>query len=123
MSRATTVGDVVAIESELTTRESDLEALQAQSRALHAQVALATIVVQLRLPPAAAPPVVRPGGFLAGLRTGWHALAVAVRTGLGALGLLLPFAGAAVVIGLLVLAVRRMVAAHPLPRPPRGPQP
>lgn len=123
MSRATTVGDVVAIESELTTRESDLEALQAQSRALNAQVQLATIVVQLVRPPAAGrPPVVRSTGFLAGLRTGWHALSVAAWTGLGVLGLLLPFAGAAVAVGLLVLAVRRMVAAHPLPRPSRRPQ-
>ncbi len=40
---ASKVADVITIESELATRESDLESLEAQQRALAAQTSMATV--------------------------------------------------------------------------------
>ncbi|HET7899818.1 MAG TPA: DUF4349 domain-containing protein, partial [Candidatus Nanopelagicales bacterium] len=79
--QATKVADVITIESELSARESDLESLQAQQRALSAQTATATITLSLVSPPVLTKHVVPPPkkhettGFLGGLREGWHAFA------------------------------------------------
>src|SRR5215212_4685617 len=54
LSRATRIGDVVAVEGELSRRVTELESLQARQRALAAQVDYATITLQLRAPPTAA---------------------------------------------------------------------
>lgn len=99
LARARTVGEVVAVESELTTREADLESLQGRQRALDAQVALSTITLRL-VSPAATARAAEAGGFLAGLRAGWRAFVAALRAGLTALGALLPFA---VVLAILVV--------------------
>jgi hypothetical protein len=80
MSRATTLGQVVQIEGELTT--------------LADQTTLAPVTATIVGPQAAAP-VVRhttaPSGFGAGLSKGWHAFTVAGSWLLTALGVLLPF--------------------------------
>lgn len=47
MDRAEKIGDILALESELTNRTADLESLQARSRALAAQTATSTIRVHL----------------------------------------------------------------------------
>jgi hypothetical protein len=86
------LADVLEVERELAARESDLESLQAQQRALHAQTDTATVTLTLVT---AAPPVHKKhhaGGFVGGLRDGWDAFvhgATAVATGVGAV---VPFA-------------------------------
>jgi hypothetical protein len=94
MSRATTLGQVVQIEGELTTRQAALESLEGQAAALADQTTLATVTATIVGPQAAAP-VVRhttaPSGFGAGLSKGWHAFTVAGSWLLTALGVLLPF--------------------------------
>jgi hypothetical protein len=55
LARATTIGQVVQVESELARREADLEALEAQLQRLDQQTSLATLVVSLVPPPAAGP--------------------------------------------------------------------
>ncbi|WP_020575748.1 DUF4349 domain-containing protein [Actinopolymorpha alba] len=100
LAEANTVGEVMQVESELATREADLEALQSRYAALSSQAALSTIRVTFQSPPRAAEPLddeQTDSGFLAGLRSGWNAFVTVVQFLLTALGALLPF--------LLVLAL------------------
>jgi hypothetical protein len=112
---ATKIGDIIAIESQLSQRESDLEALEAQQRALAAQTSAATIHLYLS-GESSLPAKTKPAdkGFIAGLKAGWRhftAAAVAVATALGAL---LPFLLLLVVVVAavrLILARRRVAPA------------
>jgi hypothetical protein len=88
------VRDVIAIENELAIRESNLESLQAQQRALTAQTTTARITLTLikqAPPPPPPPPTHHRSGFIGGLLNGWDAF----RDGAGALataaGAVLPF--------------------------------
>ena len=101
LSGASTLGDVVRIESELARRESDLESLLARQRTLADQTALATLTVSVVGPEAAVPAAAPQDdtGFFAGLSKGWDAFMGAVVVGLTVVGVLLPFA----VAGLLLL--------------------
>jgi hypothetical protein len=100
------VGNVITIEDELNQRESDLESLQAQSRALAAETTTAAITLALTSPPAPAPkPTPKPihhhrSGFVGGLLDGWHAFTKGVSVLATIIGAVLPFA-----VLLLVLAV------------------
>jgi hypothetical protein len=123
-AHAVKVADVIAIEQELSSRESDLESLEAQQRALLAQTSMATIA--LSLVTAAVPPVVRKhhhaGGFVGGLQRGWDgftAAAAGVATGIGAA---LPFL---LVLLVVALAVRLLWSRLPRRqhRPESGPLP
>lgn len=108
LGQARTVGEVVAVESELTKREAELESLQARQRALDAQVTLSTVTLRLVSPAVATPRAAEARGFLAGLRAGWHAFVAGSQAALTVLGALLPFA---LVLGVLVLVgvpVRRL---------------
>jgi hypothetical protein len=119
LSRATTVGEVVRIESELSERESDLESLQAQQKALAGLTELATVSVILVTPAHHVAPVHpahhRELGFVAGLRGGWDAFAAAVTVALTVLGAVLPFLVLVLLIGLPALAVWRSRRAPSTP--------
>jgi hypothetical protein len=101
MGRARPPRDVVTLEAELGKRQADLEALQAQQRALADQTALATVTVTLtssQAPVAAEEST----GFLAGLKAGWSAFTAALVTGLTVIGAVLPFLVVLVPLALLV---------------------
>lgn len=88
LTQATDIGDILAIETELTRRLAELESLQARLEQLGTLTELATITVTL-VPPET---VVEEGtGFLAGLRAGWRAFVRAAELGVTALGAFLPF--------------------------------
>lgn len=109
LSQATTIGEVVRIESELARREADLESLLAQQRSLADQTALATISITV-LSPDAVEPVAQEDeeGFVAGLEQGWEALVGVVVVALTTLGLVLPFLlVGALILGPLAAAWRR----------------
>jgi hypothetical protein len=95
LSRATSIGDVVNFEAELSKREAELESLQARQRTLGEQLALATVTVNLvakKAPPApAAEPKKDEGGFLGGLQDGWTAFAATMGGLLTVIGAVLPF--------------------------------
>lgn len=115
LAEATSIGDVVAIESELSRREADLDSLTARLTALRDQVALSTLTVELRGPTAGADDDPAPVGFLEGLGAGWAGL-LALGAGTGAvLGFVLPFVPVLVVLGgiawLVTRGVRRRRAA------------
>ena len=106
LAQATSIGDVVAIESELARREADLDSLQRRLATLKDRVALSTLTVELRSAPAPAPVTPAPG-FGAGLGAGWAGLTV-IGAGLAtAAGFLLPFLPLLAIAGGVVWMVRR----------------
>jgi hypothetical protein len=107
LGRATTIEDILRLESELSRREADLESLEARQKALADKTALATVTLTL-VGKSAAP--VHEGqdlGFLVGLRKGWDAFIGAVAVGLTVVGALLPFAITLAVLAIPVLLVWR----------------
>ncbi len=106
LARADTIGEVVTVEAQLAQRQSDLESLEAQQKALADQTTLATLQVSV-VGPDPAGTEEDPTGFVAGLDKGWTAFTAAVTAGLTALGAMLPFVGFLLVLGLPLLAWSR----------------
>ena len=113
LDKATTIGQVVQVESELTRRQADLESLEAQLSALEDQTTLATLTVSLSPTTAAAAPTPARGAFIGGLDDGWQALLASVAVALTIVGAVLPFLILAAVIGLPVLLVLRRRRTQP----------
>jgi hypothetical protein len=114
MSRATDIAQIVTLESELSRRQADLEALESQLASLKDRVARSPIQVSLATDPAV---IDRDDdtGFLAGLTSGWRAFTASVVVVLTGVGAVLPFAVAAAVVGLPLWWVVRRRRSH---RPP-----
>jgi hypothetical protein len=113
LAKATTIAEIVSVESELTRREADLESLLAKQKALSGQTELATLSLVIAEPGKAPAEAKDDKGFLAGLAGGWNAFTatfVALATVLGAL---LPF-----LIALAVIAVPLWRLRHRLRRTP-----
>ncbi len=119
MVRATKVGEIVALEGELSKRQSDLEALEARQRTLVDQAAEATVTV--RLVDSGAPVVAESRtGFLAGLQSGWDAFTGAMVGALTVVGALVPFLLLVVPVGLVIWLVARRRRAAPTTAPSPG---
>jgi hypothetical protein len=112
LAQATSIGDVVAVESELARREADLDSLERRLAALRDRVALSTLTVELRST-AATPPPAPPPGFGNGLGAGWAGLKVVGAALATAVGFLLPFLPILVVGAGVVWVVRRRRARRP----------
>ena len=115
LAEATSLKNLIWIESQLTTRQAELDSLKSQQSWLTDQTSLSTITVDISVKHAKVVEKKKddePAGFLTGLSGGMKALTgtlVALATVLGAL---LPFAVLALVIGLPAwLVVRRRRAA------------
>jgi len=91
MARATDIGQVVALESEMSRREADLESMESQLAALKTSVERATLTVSLSTPNVAKKPVAT-NGFIAGLHSGWNAFTASASGLFTAIGAMLPFA-------------------------------
>lgn len=111
MSKATDIAQIVTLESELSRRQADLEALEAQLASLKDRVARSPIQVSLTTD-ATVVDQNDDTGFLAGLAGGWHAFTASVLVLLTAVGAVLPFALAAVLVGLPVWWGVRRRRAH-----------
>lgn len=128
LAEARGLKDIIWIESQLTTRQAELDSLKSQQSWLTDQTSMSTITVDI----ATQPKVVEddpadedePAGFVAGLKGGTKALGASCAAVATVLGALLPFAVVALVLGLPVwLVVRRRrsvglepkVAAHDTP--------
>ncbi|MFI7337667.1 DUF4349 domain-containing protein [Streptomyces sp. NPDC050085] len=119
MDRATKLSDVVALEGELSSRQSELEALLAQQASLKDRTTLATITLKLsQTPPKSAGDEDDDPGFLDALSGGWGAFVTALKWVAMALAAVLPFAAVA---ALLVFAWLRLV--RPRRRLPAAPEP
>ncbi|MDQ4055415.1 MAG: DUF4349 domain-containing protein [Actinomycetota bacterium] len=103
LGRATSIRDIVAIESQLTRRQADLDSLKSQQAFLADQTSLSTIAVHIERAktPAEQKEEEKDAdetGFLSGLEDGWNALTT-FGSGLATVvGAVLPFA---IVLGLL----------------------
>ncbi len=116
LSRAEKIGDIIAIESNLSRRQADLDSLKQQQAFLADQTSMSTINVHLtRTDSIAGERDAR--GFLAGLREGWSALRSATVTLVTAFGAVLPFGATLALVGVPVwMLVRRR--RHPAPPAP-----
>lgn len=97
LARATTIGEIMSIERQLSTRQAELDSLKQQQKWLADQTSLSTVHLSLSRPAKDADD--DESGFLGGLERGWDALgdsAVAVATAVGAA---LPFAVLLAVVG------------------------
>jgi hypothetical protein len=121
--RATKLGDIIRLESELSQREADLESLQAQQRVLSDKTTMSTITMTVELPPSHPHPTVidhgKAGGFASGIREGWHALTrTTLAVGHG-LGVVLPLGTVVLLlVGLSLWFIRRFA-----PRPASAVEP
>ena len=118
LAEARSIGDVVAIESELARREAELDSLTRRLAALRDQVALSTLTVDLRGPGAVIPPAAEPApGFLAGLAAGWEGLRAIGSAAAAVVGFVLPFLPVLAVLAGFVLLGRRVVRTRRTPAP------
>lgn len=103
LKRTANVTGLLEVQQQISSDESSLEALQAQQRALDRETSYATISLLLLGPkPHAATDHhhhAREGGFLGGLKSGWHGLGHATTWVLTVLGAVLPFLVALVILG------------------------
>lgn len=114
LAEATSLKNLIWIESQLTTRQAELDSLKSQQSWLTDQTSLSTITVDIskQTKAVAEKDDDEPAGFLSGLRGGTKALGAAFAAVATILGALLPFAVVALVLGLPVwLVVRRRRAA------------
>ncbi|MER8266034.1 DUF4349 domain-containing protein [Streptomyces griseus] len=108
MDRAEKISDVVALEGELSSRQSDLESLLAQQSSLKDRTSLATITVDLTPPDAPdADGREEDPGFLDALGGGWDAFVTMLRWIAVAFGAAFPFLLTAALLALLVRRVLR----------------
>ncbi|MEO5921786.1 MAG: DUF4349 domain-containing protein [Pseudolysinimonas sp.] len=106
MAQATSIDDLITLESAISTRQAELESLEAQQRYLADQVSMSTISLYLRSDAEA--PKTQPGDFWSGLETGWNAFVAFWAGLLVVLGVLLPWLILlAAIAALIVWIVRR----------------
>lgn len=97
LAQAEQIDDLLAIETQISSRQAELDSLTAQREFIGDQVALSSVTINIS--PASTITEVDAPGFLSGLRSGWAAFVSAIAVAVTAFGFLLPFA----VISLLVL--------------------
>jgi uncharacterized protein DUF4349 len=116
LAKATTIGEIVSVESELTRREADLEALLAKQKNLSLQTELATLALTMTEKGKAAEPVkAETHGFLSGLRGGWDAFTATFSALATAVGAMLPFLIALALIGYPIWRFRHRFRRTPVP--------
>jgi Domain of unknown function (DUF4349) len=111
LRHAADVSQLLQVQQQISTDESDLEALQAQQRALNHETSYATVNMTLVSIVHRTAPRTRQagGGFVSGLGAGWRALRHATSWVLTALGAALPFLIIAVILAGLGYAGRRRI--------------
>jgi hypothetical protein len=95
LSHAGSVGDLLTVQNQINSEESNLESIEAQQRALSNETSYATVTMTILGP--TAKPVVKPHkatpppNLARGLSAGWRALRITVDWTLALLGALAPF--------------------------------
>jgi hypothetical protein len=120
LSHAGSVGDLLSVQNQINSEESNLESMQAQQRALSHETSYATVTLTI-LGPKAKPVLHRPKApptLAGGFGAGWHALRVAVSWTLAFLGAIAPFAVVLAVAGYVAYRGRRWLNRR---RPTAGP--
>jgi Domain of unknown function (DUF4349) len=117
LSRASSIGDLLNIQDQISQQESELESLQAQQRALDHETTYATVSLQLVSNPAPVKPKrhAAASGFTRGLSAGWRALRTFGTGLLTVLGALIPFAVFVAAAAYLAYRGRRWLLARRTP--------
>jgi hypothetical protein len=110
LRHAGSVASLLTVQNQINDEESTLESLLARQRALNHETSFGTVTLLLVAPSAATRhkkhhPAA--GGFVGGLKAGWHGLVRVVSVLLTAAGAVLPFAVILAVIGYAVYRGRR----------------
>jgi len=100
LGKAKTIADLITLETEITSRQGELESLQSQQRFYADQVDLSTI--DLTLISEADAPVDTPDTFLSGLAAGWASFVAFISGLLVVVGALIPWL---IFLGILAAAV------------------
>ena len=109
LAQATSIQEIVSIESQLASRQADLDSLQSRQRWLADQTSLSTVTVYLQQPGEdrdTDEPKDR-DGFLGGLQDGWDAFVTGFAAVLTVLGFLLPWLVIVALIGVPLWRVLR----------------
>ncbi|WP_197523496.1 DUF4349 domain-containing protein [Actinokineospora pegani] len=116
LADASSVGDVVQIEGEVTRREAELESLLARRDALAGSVALSTVSVRVeRTDAVTAPEEPDEPGFLDALAVGWDSLVFGGSVLLRIVGFVLPFAVPVALVWWLARRLRKRFKPTPAP--------
>jgi hypothetical protein len=110
MTRAATTADLIAIESSLATRQSELESLESQKRSITDRVDLSTVTLLLGSVAAAPKPL--PATFLSGLSTGFDAFVGFLSGLLVVVGVLIPWLVFLAVLAAIAWQIRRVRRAR-----------
>lgn len=118
VSRTASLPALLAVERALTERQGELESLRQQQAYLADKTTLATISVDIMRKTVVAPAERTAGGFVGGLRHGWHALVTLVVGLLTGVGAALPFALLLAILGAPTwLVVRRVLRTRRVQAP------
>lgn len=98
LAKARDLDQVIAIESQLSRRQADLDSLEQQQKYLADQTSLSTITVYLAVPDD--DDTEDDNGFWSGLKSGWKSLGTSTEVALTVIGAVLPFAVVLVLIAL-----------------------
>ena len=113
LSHAGSVGDLLTVQNQINSEESDLETIEAQQRALGGETSYATVNMTI-VGPKATPAVKHakpkpPPSLAAGLTGGWRALRITADWVLAILGALAPFLALAALAAFGTLRTRRWI--------------
>jgi hypothetical protein len=109
LRHAGSVSSLLTVQNQINEQESSLESLLAQQRALTHETTFGTVNMLLVASPHAGHQARHnhPGGFIAGLKAGWHGLTRAVSVLLTGAGAALPFAVIAAILAYPAYRTRR----------------
>jgi hypothetical protein len=111
LAKAKSIDDLITLETAITSRQGDLESMQAQQRYYADEVSLSTVTVELVS--VADAPVDEPDTFLSGLSAGWSGFVAFISGLLVLTGVLLPWLVFFAIIGGIVwFFVRRRIRAR-----------
>jgi hypothetical protein len=121
LKHAGSVGDLLTVQDQINSEESDLESMLAQQNALDHETSYATLNLSIVGPKVAPKPKSKPkpkplAGWSGGLAHGWHALRLTISWLLTVFGTVLPFAVAIALIGGLAWFGRRWAQRGGKPR-------
>jgi len=106
LAQASTTADIVEIETALSERQGELDSLNSQRNYLSDQVQYASIGVDIRSPDVA--PERDPDGFFDGIVTGWQGMLAFFAGTIVFFGVILPWVGLLITLGLVVWLIARV---------------
>jgi len=114
---ATTVADLLAIESEIADRQAELEGYLTQQSDYAERIDLSTLTLTLSSQPL---PSTAPDSFWSGLGVGWNALMTFLGGLVIVIGVMLPWLLGLGLIAALIVLLIRLLRRRRTPKPPQG---